>query len=252
MKTLITKIAICICAISSCNVAYRSTMLNTPLFSAKKEIAIAATTTNFQAAYSVTDHIGVMANGYFEQQDAPIDRVGNGGKGFLGEIGAGYFRKIYPKPEIIFETYGGIGYGHMSQFKNYSDPMNGFAVQQRSLTANGLKMFIQPAIGYKLRLFEISAGLRYSNISYLNIKTKNWPVERLYDDHFDELNLNYSFIEPAITLRAGIRNVKIQFQYLYCIKLSNGSINYNKELYSLGIFIKIHTGKYFPPLMNRP
>jgi hypothetical protein len=239
MKYLLTLCIASVLLLSSCNVAYRSAALNTPLFSAKNQLAIVAANNNIQAAYAVTDHVGVMANGFFEQSVISNNETGQGGTGYLGEIGAGYFTPL-ADPNVIFETYAGMGYGHLYLNNNYRDGSNN--VQKRTLDADGIKGFIQPAIGYKLPYVEVSAALRYTVLNYTGIRTSNWPQQELVQADLNQLGTSaFHFVEPGVTLRTGFKNVKIQLQYLYCMKLNPEQIRFRSDQFIVGVFIKLPT-----------
>jgi hypothetical protein len=235
---LYTVIAFVVIA-SSCNVAYRASTINTPLFSGKNELAVTAASNNIQAAYAVSDHVGVMANGFFEQSVVSNNETGQGGTGYMGELGAGYFTGLTADPNFIFETYAGAGFGYLYLNNNYRDDNSN--IQKRTLDADGMKFFIQPAIGYRLSYVEVSGAIRYSNINYSNIRLSNWPQPELRDANLNELNNSFHFIEPGLTLRVGLKNIKLQFQYLYCIKLNTEQINYDTDVFSLGVIVKIRT-----------
>lgn len=224
-------------AVSSCNVAYRPNMINTPLFTEKGDIAITAASNNVQAAYAVSNHVGVMANGFLEQNVVNNNETGNGGLGYMGEAGVGYFT-LMGNENLVFETYAGAGFGHLYLNNNYRDANND--IQKRTLDANGMKLFVQPAIGYKLPHFEISGAIRYSNINYTGVKTSNWPANDLVNANLDDVgNTPYSFLEPALTVRGGFKSVKLQLQYINCIKLNSGNINYDTDILNLGIIIQL-------------
>lgn len=229
---------VAIITISSCNVAYRSSMVNTPLFTEKGDVAITAASNNVQAAYAVSDHVGIMANGFLEQNTVNNNETGNGGLGYMGEAGAGYFTMLGNNENLVFETYAGAGFGHLYLNNNYRDANND--IQKRTLDANGLKLFIQPGIGYKLPYFEVSGALRYSNVNYSGVRTSNWPAADLQRSNLDDVgNTSFGFLEPALTIRGGFKSVKLQLQYINCIKLNSANINYDTDIVNLGIIIQL-------------
>lgn len=241
MKRLLTFLIPISIVGSSCNVAYRSSMVNTPLFTEKKELALTAATNNVQAAYAVTDHVGIMANGFLQQDVVSRNETGNGGLGYMGELGAGYFT-LLGNENLVFETYGGAGFGHLYLNNNYRD--NAGDIQKRTLDVNGLKLFVQPAIGFKLPNFEVSGAIRYSSINYLDRSVANWPAADLVNANLDGIgNSMFSFLEPSLTLRAGLRNVKFQLQYINCIKLNAADMNYDTDVINIGIFVKIPSSR---------
>lgn len=237
MKHHLFLIVIAITTVTSCNVAYRPSMVNTPLFTEKGDVAVTAAFNNVQAAYAVSDHVGVMANGFLEHGTISNNETGSGGIGYMGEAGAGYFTMLGNK-NVVFETYAGAGFGHLYLNNNYRDANND--IQKRTLDANGLKLFIQPGIGYKLPYFEVSGALRYSNVNYSNVRIRNWPAADLVNANLDDIgNTAFGFLEPALTIRGGFKSVKLQLQYINCIKLNSGNINYDTDVLNLGIIIQL-------------
>lgn len=237
MKLLQLSAIALIIATTSCNVAYRSSMVNTPLFTEKGDVAITAASNNVQAAYAVSNHVGIMANGFLEQNTVNNNETGNGGLGYMGEAGAGYFTTL-GNENLVFETYAGAGFGHLYLNNNYRDGNND--IQKRTLDANGLKLFIQPGIGYKLPYFEVSGALRYSNVNYSGVRTTNWPAADLVNANLDDVgNTAFGFLEPALTIRGGFKSVKLQLQYINCIKLNSANINYDTDILNLGIIIQL-------------
>jgi hypothetical protein len=241
MKLSFFTLSVVVSAImSSCNVAYKASSLNTPLFSGKGELAVNASTGNIQVAYAVQEHFGVMANGFFEREIVSNNETGEGGTGYCGELGAGYFTTV-SDPNVIFEAYAGMGIGHLYLNNNYRD--NNDNIQKRTLDANGFKAFIQPAIGYRLPYVEVSGALRYTLMSYSDVRTSNFPQPELTNASLNELgDTPYHFIEPGFTVRGGFKNVKLQLQYLYCFKLNSEDINYATDQLLIGVFIKLPTG----------
>lgn len=237
MKRFITTLLPASVLLFSCNTAYRSSMVNTPLFTSKNEVAITVASNNVQAAYAAGDHVGIMFNGFLKQDVLQSNETGHGGLGYLGEVGAGYFTTLGGSDNLVFETYAGAGYGHLFLNNRYRDANDD--IQQRKFDADGLKLFIQPAIGFRIPHFEVSGAIRYSNVNYMNVRTQNWPANELVNSNLDDVgHSNYGFIEPSFTIRAGFRSVKFQFQYINCVKLSSADLNYDTDVINMGVFFK--------------
>jgi hypothetical protein len=240
MKNKLPLLLLASICIASCNVAYRPSMVNTPLFTEKGEVAFGASFNNVQAAYALTNHVGIMANGYLQQSNVEINETGEGGTGYLGEAGIGYFT-LLDNQHLVFETYAGAGYGGLNLYTNFRENN---VMQKREFDANGTKIFIQPGIGYKLPYFEVSGAIRYTNINYNNIQLTNYTDARMREDNLQNLgNTSFTFLEPTVTIRAGFRNVKFQVQYINSVKLTSADINYTSEVINFGVFIKVPTRK---------
>lgn len=97
---------------------------------------------DIQAALAVTDHIGIMANyNHFGLHWDYSDDFWGFGRGYhkgdLFEIGAGYFRPL--KKKMMFETYGGFGWGDVkNDYEGYLE---------HNLYH---RYFIQPALGWHI------------------------------------------------------------------------------------------------------
>jgi hypothetical protein len=66
MKTLIKLVSVVIAGLSSYSITmYTTSAVNAPLLKERGEVKINVTRNDLQAAVAVTDHIGIMANGYY-------------------------------------------------------------------------------------------------------------------------------------------------------------------------------------------
>lgn len=222
--------------LSSCStVMYISNTVNTPLLKEKGEVKIVGDENDFQAAVAVTNHIGVMANGFSKIYQGK-DYYKHDGR--LGELGLGYFKAF--KNNVVFETYAGAGIGLVRKRNAYvsEDNMQHF----QSFTAQGTRAFFQPGIGYCGRFFEAAFTPRFSYVKYTHFKSVGYSEEELAMDNVDHnkvLNDYYAFAEPAITLRAGYRFVKLQVQYGRTIDIGPQDIRHPADFGNIGIVIDI-------------
>lgn len=150
-------------------------------------------------AYSLTRHFGVMANGFFNSQGF------YSGGGYFGEIGAGYFNSLYKK--IVFETYGGIGWGEIT----YLDLLN-----DKSFV-NYSRYFIQPSIGFTSSSFDIAVSSRFC---WLNFQ----DVDDICSSEKENLCKSSFLFEPAFTIRSGWEYFKLQCQIGYSTNLNNPTL----------------------------
>jgi hypothetical protein len=120
-----------------------------------------------QVAYSATDHIGVMGN--FIYVKGVEDKINDYGLGKMGEVGIGYFTN---KGRLHLAVYAGGGLG--DQHHHYRSDSIGY--YQADMNYN--RIFIQPSIGYKSRIFESA--------------------------------FTYYLFEPALTIRIGSDRIKFQ------------------------------------------
>ena len=62
-------IAIIVLSFSSCKIMYIPNTQNVPMLEEKGDIKVELGTKDLQVAYGVTDHLGIMVNGYYNKND---------------------------------------------------------------------------------------------------------------------------------------------------------------------------------------
>ena len=225
MKTILLYAATILLLTGCSRYYYAPNMHNVPLFKDKGEARLAGgvssgdeiSSVEVQAAYSFTDHIGVMAN-YFNTNGGGGN---NTGKGSLFEGAVGYFGPI--KGDFRYEVFVGYGRGKVTSYYD----------------ANGTsklgidKVFIQPAIGYTRNFLDVavSAKVATSNFFVKDVDTSN--ATAMNDMRFIRDNHHSYLFEPALTVRGGWKYAKLQLQYGYSFNLTNP--NFKQEKYNLGI-----------------
>lgn len=212
---------------------YSPNTQNVPLISQKGDNTLTVSgngnQVELQGAYGITESIAIQANGLYIPRN---EDNGNGGSGKFLEIGAGYFTPI--ADNFVFETYGIIGVGSM---ENHFPTTQGDTGSKGDISANVMRIGIQPNFGYKSKHFEAALSSRIVNLTYNNIKGDlNFNGE----NQITFLNDNKSnfLIEPAITLRAGLERVKLQVQYGYSYNLSNSDFKQDNSFLTLGLSFK--------------
>jgi hypothetical protein len=193
-------------------VVYVPNVINTPLLSNKGDVQA---NLNFgesgfdpQLSAAVSDHVGIMLNGSFRlnADNSVYGEVHN-----FVEAGAGYYTQFENVGR--FEVYGGAGFG------NLKATYTGDLFSQPNLDVHTFRLFLQPDVGVKTRYFD---GSFASRLVWLNLDMGN------------ETNTNF-FIEPAITLKGGAKNVKAVLQFGYSIQTSYIDNFYDPVLFSIGI-----------------
>lgn len=181
--------------ISSCSPIYVPTSINTPLFEEAGEVQFSGYTGTHQLqariAYTPVNHIGLMFNTAFNNHRY-LDWFYNDKSTFF-ELGIGYYSKL--SENFVFETYGGYGKGTM-QYSDYYDQIEIYDVQ---------KIFLAPAVGFVSEYLDIGFSLRYLNYTSFN----------------ESENLNSDFIEPCMTLKAGVDNIKLISDFGVSLNLGN-------------------------------
>ncbi len=195
---------------------------NVPLFQDKKEVRVTmggSMGENFggaeiQGAYSLTKHIGIMANGFFNSQGY------YSGGGYFVEIGSGYFKSFNSK--IVFETYGGFGFGETTNLN----------ILGAKSWVNYSRYFIQPSIAYASENFDIAFSSRFCGLDFRD-------VDDLYLLDKEPLSTFSYLFEPALTVRGGWQLIKFQFQIGYSENLNNPTLMQEKFNFNIGISISI-------------
>jgi len=200
-------------AIQTSCVVYVPNVINAPLFSDKGEVQanlnIGESGFDPQLSAAVSDHVGLMLNGSFRtnNKNSAYGEVHN----FI-EAGAGYYTKL----ETIgrFEVYGGAGFGNLKA----TDV--DFWTSRPDIEAKSFRIFVQSDVGVKTDYFD---GCFNPRFVWLNL------------DLGTETMTNF-FIEPAVTLKGGSKNIKVVFQFGYSIPTDYYFDNfYDPLLLSFGI-----------------
>lgn len=218
---------------ASCNPKfYTPNTQNVPLISEKGETNLTLSgngnQVEFQGAFGVTENIAVQANGgLFIPSD--LDN-GNGGSGKFIEVGGGYFRPI--TENWVFESYGIVGLGsfenHLPSTKDQHPETKG------DLSANILRVGVQPNFGYKSKYFSAAVSSRIVNLSYSKIEGdlifEDQPQTNYLTNHS-----SHFLIEPALTIRGGVEKIKLQLQFGYSFNLSNKNFRQDPSFLTLGL-----------------
>lgn len=200
-----------------CKPLYVPNVVNTPLFSNKNEFqaAVHMGTAGFdpQLAYSITNNIGIMANGSFEIFQTTDTTIAFPHKHSFGELGIGYYTKLAGKQR--FEVYGGYGIGNI-KFEEFD--INNIPYEAKVKTN---RYFIQPAYGITTEHIDFSVASRFIWIT---------------GEGGADLKYTRSFWEPAVTGRFGGANVKGVIQAGLSLPFQEGDyIDYEPFLFSVGI-----------------
>jgi len=214
---------------------YVSNAVNAPLLKEKGEVQLAVTQTDLQAAVAVAKNVGIMVNGYYQNYTSTNDYQHNG---MLGEAGIGYFTPLVGN--FIFESYVGGGAGKVHKQEKFTDQNDN--AYMASFNANAAKLFVQPDIGFKSKYFDAVFSSRFSFVKYTSFTQNNYPQSELADDYVSNEQLTnplFMFAEPAFTIRAGYKFVKLQFQYGVTVNMTPNPIRHANDFSSIGLIINI-------------
>jgi hypothetical protein len=226
---------------------YVTNVQNVPLFKEKNEYRITAaygggdvyesSSYELQGAYSVTNHIGIISNFMYAKAGEVSER--NYGKGTYFEGAIGYFEPIGGIG--VFEIYGGYGIG--KQHHEYNDYWTGSYYGSSDLSLN--KFFLQPSLGLTFNAFDAAFSSRlcrlsFNRIDYQTAKNSSYNSEDKIKEFNDMSSKSHLFVEPALTLRGGWKNVKVQYQLLWSIYSSNPKMDFGEQTHhNIGLYFAI-------------
>lgn len=205
MKPYLLFIAI---AFQSCSPSfYMPNSQNVPAFTkpntTKASVALSPLGYDAYVAHSPMNHFGMLANiTSYKTAACEGELYSNGAEcGQLYEIGLGYY---HPISRFSLECYGLLAYGKY----NYS------STDILKFNAGISRISIQPSVSYILKNLELSMSARFSSLHFSNYKaTRNIEIGSDlgyiidYPTHF--------LIEPAFTVKLGLKNVKLFAQFIY-------------------------------------
>jgi hypothetical protein len=220
---------------------YVSNVQNIPMFTEKDEYRISGTIgggdesscIEFQSAYSPTDQIGVMANFMYATGGNESDNDGFAEGSYL-EGAVGYFKPLGNGG--VFEVYGGLGGGSQHhQYTSYNYDYGSQNVGYADLSL--VRLFVQPSVGLSYHIFDVALSTRICSLDYTKVENH---VSNEYSDFSDISSKTHYLLEPAITLRAGWKTVKLQFQASYVTYLNNPRMYFYEESHiSIGVYVSL-------------
>jgi hypothetical protein len=196
---------------------YAPNAQNVPLFKEKNQfngsaafkVGMYSIGTDIQAAASLTDHLGIMANySYFTGKKSTLQLQEHSYdtkfRSNLIEFGMGYFHTFEDK--FVAEIYSGYSSDNIKTEYDRTDTRG-------NSTLNYSSFFLQPAIGFYKSNIELAFSMRYRLVNYNRIEL-SYNIEGEMKDQLLKLKDEplCSMLEPAITFRAGGEIVKFQFQ----------------------------------------
>lgn len=177
----------------------------------------------FQGAYGLTHKIALQFNTDWPKYS---DDSSNG-SGHIIEFGPGYYKNL--SEHFVFETYGLIGFGSLKYEENNTN--------YQSIKANFFRIAAQPSISFTSKYFIASFSNRISNLNYNSISGNYYDIEYL------KANNSQWLFEPALTLQAGIKNIKLQLQYQHSINLTDSNFLQDYDFVSLGLKVNFNALK---------
>ena len=227
-------------AVTSCAPAYISNTRNTPMFGEAGEFAgsvALSSGVDVQAAYSVSDHVAIMANVNTVQKTLKTDDTPSTSfkrNHIFGEGAIGYFSRT---KAARFELFAGYGIGSGTSYESYYF----FHTQSNAVITkvNYNRIFIQPSIATNNRKFNLIFTARVSMVGFSKYSTED---PRATPQEYKPTNGYQVMLEPSITGRVHLAgNLRGFFQLGLNKSLQDVDFNYVPVQASIGI--QIHTGQ---------
>jgi hypothetical protein len=233
-------IAVLIAVFSSCTTTlYTSNTVNAPLLKHRGETQFTITKNDAQAAVAVTNHIGIIANGFYRNYER--DNYKHFGQ--LVEAGVGKYRTMFGE-HLVFENYLGLGYARVYKQQEFLNSNKEAIIG--SFNTNGAKVFLQPSVGYASKFVDVAFTPRFSMVKYMNFTSENYTEDQLQQEHLangELTRLPYFFMDPTLTIRIGYRYLKAQVQYGRIVNLGN-FIEHPSDFSSIGIVFNLGGWRY--------
>jgi hypothetical protein len=159
--------------------------------------AYVTTGVDVQAAFALTDHIGVTGcySILSQKQTLPTDALEPNfqRKNNFGEAGLGYYKSTRSSR---FELYGGYGIGEGTSYSNYYFFAKDFGVKGIVATGKYQQFFIQPSIGTNKKKFNMAFTLRVSAVEFSKFTSNGFTSTTVSVVPDEPLHI---FVQPAIT-----------------------------------------------------
>lgn len=219
---------------SGCANYYLPNSHQVPLLTKKGDARLAVTSTaynseiegpygaEFQGSYAATDKFGIVLN------TTVAYSLGAEMYKYL-DLGGGYF-KTNSMENIIFETYGGVGFGNSSRA----------FVDGSYNNTNFIKYYVQPSLGYRTKNFDLALSWRLASLNFTEMSNSGvLDADNLNVIQAIQNNPSSFLSEPAVTVRLGFKPVKLQAQWGWSHSLSGGYYPQGQSYLNVGFFISM-------------
>ena len=222
--------------VSSCSpVLYAPTTQNVPLLKEKGEVNIGGGYSNTDSGEGISLNFAVAIDSSWAVAGG-FNSLGGGEKnsadswrttGNYFEAAAGKFGSSSLGP-WVYEAFLGLGYGAINN-----------EINNDYVDAKFLKPYLQPTFGLRTKHVDLVVTPRLAVVNYISesIRIDQPQNEGEVINFFDEKGTSFVF-EPGATLRLGIRNVKLQLQYVYSsfsYDSGDGDEPFDSEMFTLGL-----------------
>ena len=191
---------------------------------------------NFNSTYAVSNHVAVLANGAFMNNEKTSKDI----KHKMIEIGGGYFDTFGPDNNRILEIYAGIGSGSNNRvFREFdgNDVLTSTTIQQAKYDKKFVQVNYSSKKVNKLHLFGVNFALNYGTALRMSfVKTNDFTINNIIQP-----NENNIFLEPVFYTRM-ILSDEVQLQYTsgsnFGLK-SRKFLNAGNSVFSVGAVVNL-------------
>ena len=202
--------------LTGCVTLYKPNVIHSPMIKEKGEFSSTAALGlsgsgifNLQAAYGISDHWALMADGMYHYKKSLFEDDISGKRTLrmrFAEGGIGYFKVTGAKKNSLFQCYGGAGSGHSFNIISNLDGADPEVVARYN------NVFVQPGIVLLNKKYMISFDLRANYVMVNNINAYKYEEFDMWSTNFryyENLSLDFVLMEPTITFK-GLGN-KLKF-----------------------------------------
>ncbi len=217
---------------------------------------------DLQGAYAISKKFALQAN-YFSRTEknggnysTTLDSAVIRYRRKLTELGAGYYTKLNPESNLIFQLFAGIGFGNFTFTDNGKDPNQ--VSYSRFHRAGIAKFYIQPAFQYQNNK-RIAAALssRFSVINFSNIET-DYTAQEQANFELDRISSSpVVFWEPAFINTFGFKKLPgffLEYQAGLSLLMSRRFVDARSFNFSVGLYADLPQllKKKVPASQNKP
>jgi hypothetical protein len=251
-KTLLVALCGIYFLVTGCETLYKPIAVHSPMLTNKGEGHATGTLglfgtglANVQAAYAVSDHIGIMTDGMFHYRTSNYSNDYESGKEVLhvnyGSAGLGYFEKFGGNQKQVVQIYSGAGYG------NSKASIETSLSPTPEVSADFFNVYMQPGVVFTGKYLDMGIDIRMNYVKLYNVNGY------LYNE-FDWWNTDYEYtsnytqefvlFEPNFTLSTGSKHLKGILQTGFTIPILNaeGYFESNSGVFFLEPIIKLNIG----------
>ncbi len=123
----------------------------------------------------------------------------------------------------------------MAVESNLEESLSTVEEDDGKLNSQFTKISLQSSMTLQKKFFSLSAGIRYTNLTYNDVQGNYVFLGNNLGDFLRE-NPGHSFIEPVVQVGVGYKSVRFNLQYQHSYHLGNATnFYYNNFNYSAGI-----------------